>query len=127
MRLAAVAATAADALRIDRIAPVAERLDVAFVADVDTSTVVAVATHTADGDLEIEAVAFVRLADQRVDREAGAAVAATAADAVGVNAACLLAFRRDDACVFDADIAADVAVAAEAADAHGDHCAGPLR
>ncbi len=68
-----------------------------------------------------------RLADQRVDREAGAAVAATAADAVGVDAARLLTFGRDGPCVDDTDIAANVAIAAEAADAHGDHRACPLR
>src|SRR6185503_20568487 len=40
--LAAVAATAADALRVDRIAAVAERLNVAVVRDVDQPAVVAV-------------------------------------------------------------------------------------
>src|SRR4029453_8808694 len=126
MGLAAVAATAADALRIDRVAPVAERLDVALVADADVSAGVSVPALPPGGDLEVEAVAFVRLADKRVDREAGAAVAATAADAVGVNAARLPAFPRDHARVAPPDRAA-VATRAEAADPHGDPRAGSLR
>ena len=95
--------------------------------DGDEPAVVAVAALAADGDLDVEAVALVRLADRRIDREARAAVAATAADAVGVDAARLLAFGRDHARVGHAHVAADVAVAAEAADAHRHHGARPLR
>src|SRR5262249_28905874 len=86
VRAAAVAAAAADALRLDAVRAVAPREDVAVVMDEDCGRVVAAAALAADGDRDVGVRRLVLGDEGERAREAEAAVAAAAAEALGLDA-----------------------------------------